>query len=178
MNPIVTIKMKNGDVMKIELYPETAPNTVASFVKLVQDGFYNGLGFHRVIPGFMIQGGDPDATGMGGPGFTIKGEFRANGVINPLKHTRGVISMARTQMPNSAGSQFFIMHADAPYLDGQYAAFGKVTSGMDVVDAIASVQTDRNDRPQVEQRIASITVDTHGETYPEPNKLPDPYGRF
>lgn len=178
MNPIVTIKMKNGDVMKIELYPETAPNTVASFVKLVQDGFYNGLGFHRVIPGFMIQGGDPDATGMGGPGFTIKGEFRANGVINPLKHTRGVISMARTQMPNSAGSQFFIMHADAPYLDGQYAAFGKLTSGLDVLDAIASVKTDRNDRPQTEQKIASVTVDTHGETYPEPTKLPDPYGRF
>ena len=178
MNPIVTIKMKNGDVMKIELYPETAPNTVASFVKLVQDGFYNGLGFHRVIPGFMIQGGDPDATGMGGPGFTIKGEFRANGVINPLKHTRGVISMARTQMPNSAGSQFFIMHADAPYLDGQYAAFGKVTSGMDVVDAIAGTRTDPSDRPLAEQKIASITVDTHGEEYPEPNKLPDPYGRF
>ena len=146
MNPIVTIKMKNGDVMKIELYPETAPNTVASFVKLVQDGFYNGLGFHRVIPGFMIQGGDPDATGMGGPGFTIKGEFRANGVINPLKHTRGVISMARTQMPNSAGSQFFIMHADAPYLDGQYAAFGKVIEGIEAVDHIADLETDYMDR--------------------------------
>ena len=165
MNPIVTIKMKNGDVMKIELYPETAPNTVASFVKLVQDGFYNGLGFHRVIPGFMIQGGDPDATGMGGPGFTIKGEFRANGVINPLKHTRGVISMARTQMPNSAGSQFFIMHADAPYLDGQYAAFGKVVEGMDAVDEIASCETGAQDRPLREQKIQSAAVETFGETY-------------
>ena len=158
MNPIVTIKMKNGDVMKIELYPETAPNTVASFVKLVQDGFYNGLGFHRVIPGFMIQGGDPDATGMGGPGFTIKGEFRANGVINPLKHTRGVISMARTQMPNSAGSQFFIMHADAPYLDGQYAAFGKVVAGMDVVDKIAAVRTDWNDKPTTPVKMKTVEI--------------------
>ena len=165
MNPIVTIRMKNGDVMKIELYPETAPNTVASFVKLVQDGFYNGLGFHRVIPGFMIQGGDPDATGMGGPGFTIKGEFRANGVINPLKHTRGVISMARTQMPNSAGSQFFIMHADAPYLDGQYAAFGKVTEGMETADAIVSVPRDPMDKPYEEQKMKSVRVDTNGETY-------------
>ena len=171
MNPIVTIKMKNGDVMKIELYPETAPNTVASFVKLVQDGFYNGLGFHRVIPGFMIQGGDPDATGMGGPGFTIKGEFRANGVINPLKHTRGVISMARTQMPNSAGSQFFIMHADAPYLDGQYAAFGKVIEGMDVVDRVAGTPTDFRDRPQTPQVMKTVTVDTFGVEYPEPKKL-------
>lgn len=166
MNPIVTIKMKNGDVMKIELYPETAPNTVASFVKLVQDGFYNGLGFHRVIPGFMIQGGDPDATGMGGPGFTIKGEFRANGVINPLKHTRGVISMARTQMPNSAGSQFFIMHADAPHLDGSYAAFGKVTEGIETVDEIASVRTDRQDRPTTEQKMRKVTVETFGKDYP------------
>ena len=170
MNPIVTIKMKNGDVMKIELYPETAPNTVASFVKLVQDGFYNGLGFHRVIPGFMIQGGDPDATGMGGPGFTIKGEFRANGVINPLKHTRGVISMARTQMPNSAGSQFFIMHKDAPHLDGAYAAFGMVIDGMDVVNKIAETRTDYSDRPLKEQKIKSMTVDTFGEAYDEPEK--------
>lgn len=170
MNPIVTIKMKNGDVMKIELYPETAPNTVASFVKLVQDGFYNGLGFHRVIPGFMIQGGDPDATGMGGPGFTIKGEFRANGVINPLKHTRGVISMARTQMPNSAGSQFFIMHKNAPHLDGAYAAFGKVIEGMDIVNKIADVPTDFRDRPMKEQKIKSMTVDTFGVDYPEPKK--------
>ena len=177
-NPIVTFEMENGGVVKAELYPEVAPNTVNNFLSLVNRGFYDGLIFHRGIPGFMIQGGDPQGNGMGGPGFTIKGEFRQNGVINPLKHERGVISMARTQMPNSAGSQFFIMHADAKHLDGQYAAFGKVTSGMDVVDAIASVQTDRSDRPQVEQKIASITVDTHGETYPEPNKLPDPYGRF
>ena len=160
MNPIVTIKMKNGDVMKIELYPETAPNTVASFVKLVQDGFYNGLGFHRVIPGFMIQGGDPDATGMGGPGFTIKGEFRANGVINPLKHTRGVISMARTQMPNSAGSQFFIMHAD-----GQYAAFGKVIEGIEAVDHIADLETDYMDRPTKYPVMEEVTVETFGEEY-------------
>ena len=165
MNPIVTIKMKNGDVMKIELYPETAPNTVASFVKLVQDGFYNGLGFHRVIPGFRIQGGDPHATGMGGPGFTIKGEFRANGVINPLKHTRGVISMARTQMPNSAGSQFFIMHADAPYLDGQYAAFGKVIEGIEAVDHIADLETDYMDRPTKYPVMEEVTVETFGEEY-------------
>ena len=171
MNPIVTIKMKNGDVMKIELYPETAPNTVASFVKLVQDGFYNGLGFHRVIPGFMIQGGDPDATGMGGPGFTIKGEFRANGVINPLKHTRGVISMARTQMPNSAGSQFFIMHKTSPHLDGAYAAFGKVIEGLDVVDKIATTRTDFRDRPMKPQVMKTVTVDTFGVDYPEPEKL-------
>ena len=165
MNPIVTIKMKSGDVMKIELYPETAPNTVASFVKLCQDGFYNGLGFHRVIPGFMIQGGDPEGTGMGGPGFTIKGEFRGNGFINPLKHTRGVISMARSQMPNSAGSQFFIMHANAPHLDGEYAAFGKVTDGLDTVDEIASTQTGRQDRPVADQRMKKVTVETFGETY-------------
>ena len=165
MNPIVTIKMKNGDVMKIELYPETAPNTVASFVKLVQDGFYNGLGFHRVIPGFMIQGGDPDATGMGGPGFTIKGEFSANGVKNDLSHTRGVISMARTQMPNSAGSQFFIMHADAPYLDGQYAAFGKVIEGIEAVDHIADLETDYMDRPTQYPVMEEVTVETFGEEY-------------
>ena len=167
MNPIVTIKMKNGDVMKIELYPETAPNTVASFVKLVQDGFYNGLGFHRVIPGFMIQGGDPDATGMGGPGFTIKGEFSANGFANNLSHTRGVISMARAQDYNSAGSQFFIMHADAPSLDGQYAAFGRVTDeeSLAVVDAIATTLTDSNDKPLSEWKMKSVTVDTHGYDY-------------
>lgn len=168
MNPIVTIKMKNGDVMKIELYPETAPNTVASFVKLVQDGFYNGLGFHRVIPGFMIQGGDPDATGMGGPGFTIKGEFRANGVINPLKHTRGVISMARKGTGNNtAGSQFFIVQTDSPHLDGHYAAFGRVIDeeSMKVVDEIAATSTDANDKPLSEWRIKSITVDTQGYTY-------------
>ena len=166
MNPIVTIQMKNGDVMKIELYPETAPNTVASFVKLCQDGFYDGLGFHRVIPGFMIQGGDPQGTGMGGPGYTIKGEFAHNGFRqNNLRHTRGVLSMARSMMPNSAGSQFFIMHADAPHLDGEYAAFGKITDGMDVVDAIASVRTGRQDRPVEEQRIRRMTVETFGEQY-------------
>ena len=177
-NPIVTFEMENGGKMVAELYPEVAPNTVNNFISLVQSGFYNGLIFHRVISGFMIQGGCPKGTGTGGPGYCIKGEFKLNGVKNNLSHKRGVVSMARAQSPNSAGSQFFIMHADAKHLDGQYAAFGKVTSGMDVVDAIASVQTDRNDRPQVEQKIASITVDTHGETYPEPNKLPDPYGRF
>ena len=178
-NPIVTITMENGTVMTGELYPDKAPNTVANFISLANKGFYDGLIFHRVIPGFMIQGGCPKGNGTGGPGYDIKGEFAGNGFAqNDLKHTTGVLSMARAMHPNSAGSQFFIMHADAKHLDGQYAAFGKVTSGMDVVDAIASVQTDRNDRPQVEQKIASITVDTHGETYPEPNKLPDPYGRF
>ena len=177
-NPIVTIEMENGDIMKAELYPEIAPNTVNNFISLVNKGFYDGVIFHRVIRGFMIQGGDPEGTGIGGPGYDIKGEFSQNGFKNDLKHTEGVLSMARAMHPDSAGSQFFIMHADAKHLDGQYAAFGKVTSGMDVVDAIASVQTDRNDRPQVEQKIASTTVDTHGETYPEPNKLPDPYGRF
>ena len=177
-NPIVTIEMENGKKITAELYPDIAPQSVRNFISLANSGFYNGLIFHRCIYGFMIQGGCPDGTGMGGPGYCIKGEFFFNGVKNDLKHKRGVLSMARSSSPNSAGSQFFIMHADAKHLDGQYAAFGKVTSGMDVVDAIASVQTDRNDRPQVEQKIASITVDTHGETYPEPNKLPDPYGRF
>ena len=137
-NPVVTITMTNGDVMKAELYPEIAPNTVNNFISLVQKGFYDGLIFHRVISGFMIQGGDPQGTGMGGPGYSIKGEFAMNGVRNDLKHTRGVLSMARSMMPNSAGSQFFIMHANAPHLDGQYAAFGTVTSGMDVVDAICN----------------------------------------
>ena len=168
----------NFGTIDIELDYKNAPVTASNFEQYVKDGHYNGLIFHRVIPGFMIQGGDPSGNGTGGPGWNIKGEFAANGVNNPIKHVRGVISMARSMNPNSAGSQFFIMHKDAPHLDGQYAAFGKVTSGMDVVDAIASVQTDRNDRPQAEQKIASITVDTHGETYPEPNKLPDPYGRF
>ena len=177
-NPIVTIEMENGKKIVAELYPDIAPQSVRNFISLANAGFYNGLIFHRCIYGFMIQGGCPEGTGMGGPGYCIKGEFFFNGVKNDLKHKRGVLSMARSSSPNSAGSQFFIMHADAKHLDGQYAAFGKVTSGMDVVDAIASVQTDRNDRPQMEQKIASITVDTHGETYPEPNKLPDPYGRF
>lgn len=177
-NPIMTITMADGGRIVCELYPEKAPQSVRNMIALANKGFYDGLIFHRVISGFMIQGGCPKGTGTGGPGYCIKGEFFFNGVKNDLKHKRGVLSMARSSSPNSAGSQFFIMHADAKHLDGQYAAFGKVTSGMDVVDAIASVQTDRNDRPQVEQKIASITVDTHGETYPEPNKLPDPYGRF
>ena len=177
-NPIVTFEMENGGVIKAELYPEVAPNTVNNFISLVNKGFYDGVIFHRVIPGFMIQGGDPQGIGVGGPGYSIRGEFSQNGFANDLVHTRGVLSMARSMMPNSAGSQFFIMHQDAKHLDGQYAAFGKVTSGMDVVDAIAAVQTDRNDRPLTEQKIASITVDTHGEEYPAPNKLPDPYGRF
>ena len=177
-NPVVTIEMENGGIITAELYPDVAPQSVYNFISLANSGFYDGLIFHRVIPGFMIQGGCPEGTGMGGPGYCIKGEFKLNGVKNNLSHKRGVLSMARAQSPNSAGSQFFIMHEDGEFLDGQYAAFGKVLEGMDVVDAIASVQTDRNDRPQVEQKIASITVDTHGETYPEPNKLPDPYGRF
>ena len=171
------LKLKDGDVL-IQMFPEDAPNHVARIKELVRQGFYDGLIFHRVIPGFMIQGGCPDGTGMGGPGYCIKGEFLFNGVDNPLKHKRGVLSMARAQSPNSAGSQFFIMHADAKHLDGQYAAFGKVTDGMDVVDQIAAGKTDGNDRPLTEQKIRRITVDTHGETYPEPNKLPDPYGRF
>ena len=165
-NPIVKIEMENGGVITAELYPELAPNTVANFVNLVESGFYDGLIFHRVIPGFMIQGGDPQGTGMGGPGYSIKGEFARNGFReNTLRHTRGVLSMARSTMPNSAGSQFFIMHADAPHLDGDYAAFGKVTDGMDVVDRIASVRTGMQDRPVVEQKIARATVDTFGETY-------------
>lgn len=158
-NPIVTITMENGDVMKAELYPEIAPNTVNNFISLVNKGFYNGLIFHRVIRGFMIQGGCPDGTGMGGPGWHIKGEFSGNGVPNPIRHTRGVLSMARSMSPNSAGSQFFIMHQDAPHLDGQYAAFGKVVEGMDVVDAIASTPTDRADRPKAPQKIKSITIE-------------------
>ena len=169
-NPVVTITMTNGDVMKAELYPEIAPNTVNNFISLVQKGFYDGLIFHRVISGFMIQGGDPQGTGMGGPGYSIKGEFAMNGVRNDLKHTRGVLSMARCMMPNSAGSQFFIMHANAPHLDGQYAAFGKVVEGLDVVDKIASVRTGWQDKPVEEQKIQSMTVELFGETYPEPEK--------
>ena len=156
---MVTITMENGGVIKLELYPEIAPITVENFEKLVKDGFYDGLIFHRVIRGFMIQGGCPQGTGTGGPGWHIKGEFARNGVKNDLKHTRGVISMARSMSPNSAGSQFFIMHEDAPHLDGSYAAFGKVVEGMDVVDAIASVKTNFQDRPKVEQKIKSITID-------------------
>ena len=157
-NPIITIQMKDGGVMKAELYPEIAPITVKNFVDLAAKGFYNGLIFHRVIPGFMIQGGDPQGTGMGGPGYTIKGEFSANGVRNDLKHTRGVLSMARAYDPDSAGSQFFIMHENSPHLDGQYAAFGKVIEGIEVVDKIASVKTDYNDRPYEDQVIECMTV--------------------
>ena len=158
-NPVVTITMTNGDVMKAELYPEIAPNTVNNFISLVQKGFYDGLIFHRVISGFMIQGGDPQGTGMGGPGYSIKGEFAMNGVRNDLKHTRGVLSMARSMMPNSAGSQFFIMHANAPHLDGQYAAFGKVVEGMDVVDEIAECETDFSDKPLEKVVIKRVTIE-------------------
>ena len=166
-NPIVTIEMESGKTIKMELYPEIAPNTVANFVSLASKGYYDGLIFHRVIPGFMIQGGDPTGTGMGGPGYTIKGEFARNGYReNTLRHTRGVISMARSGMPNSAGSQFFIMHADAPHLDGSYAAFGKVTEGIETVDEIASVRTDRQDRPTTEQKMCKVTVETFGKDYP------------
>ena len=178
MNPTFKITMENGGVIEGELYPEIAPQSVYNFIDLANHNYYDGLIFHRVIPGFMIQGGCPDGTGMGGPGYCIKGEFFFNGVENNLKHKRGVLSMARSQSPNSAGSQFFIMHQDARHLDGQYAAFGKVTSGMDVVDAIAKTRTGMQDHPVEPQVIASITVDTHGETYPEPKKLRDPYGRF
>ena len=167
-NPVVTIQIQNGGVIKAELYPETAPNTVNNFKKKKKKGYYDGLIFHRVISGFMIQGGCPEGTGMGGPGYTIKGEFNRNGFENNLRHTPGVLSMARTNLPNTAGSQFFIMHAPAPYLDGQYAAFGKVIEGMDVVNAIAETDTDRNDRPLEDQVIEKVTVETFGEEYPEP----------
>lgn len=169
-NPVVTIEMENGGVMKVELYPETAPNTVANFISLVEKGFYNGTIFHRVIPGFMIQGGDPEGTGMGGPGYRIKGEFTANRFQNDLKHTKGVISMARSGHPDSAGSQFFIMVDDAPHLDGQYASFGKVIEGIEVADQIVSVATNYSDRPLEEQRMRSVTVETFWETYPQPKK--------
>ena len=169
-NPVVTIEMENGGVMKVELYPETAPNTVANFISLVEKGFYNGTIFHRVIPGFMIQGGDPEGTGMGGPGYRIKGEFTANRFQNDLKHTKGVISMARSGHPDSAGSQFIIMVDDAPHLDGQYASFGKVIEGIEVADQIVSVATNYSDRPLEEQRMRSVTVETFGETYPQPKK--------
>ena len=170
-NPIVTIKMKKGGVINAELYPEKAPNTVNNFIYLIKKGFYDDLTFHRVIKGFMIQGGDPNGNGTGGPRYTIKGEFTANGFKNDLKHTRGVLSMARSRNPNSAGSQFFIMHADSPHLDGQYAAFGKVIEGMDVVDEIASGYVDYEDRPQVEQVISKMSVETFGQDYPEPEML-------
>ena len=170
-NPIVTFTMENGDTMKAELYPEVAPNTVNNFISLVKKGFYDGLIFHRIISGFMIQGGDPDGTGMGGPGYSIKGEFSYNGVDNNLKHSRGILSMARAQHPDSAGSQFFIMHANAPHLDGQYAAFGKLIEGEDVLDSIASVDTDWNDRPRKPQVMKTVTVETFGVDYDEPETL-------
>ena len=169
-NPVVTITMENGDVMKAELYPDIAPNTVNNFISLIQKGFYNGVIFHRVINGFMLQGGDPDGTGMGGPGYSIAGEFASNGFKNDLLHTPGVLSMARTMMPNSAGSQFFIMHKNAPHLDGDYAAFGKVIEGMDVVNKIAEVDTDFSDRPLTPQVMKEVTVETFGVDYPEPEK--------
>lgn len=170
-NPIVTITMNTGDVMKAELYPEIAPNTVNNFISLIKKGFYDGVGFHRIIAGFMIQGGDPDGNGMGGPGYSIKGEFTSNGFKNDLKHSKGVLSMARTQIPDSAGSQFFIMHADAPHLDGEYAAFGKLTEGFDVLDKIATTATDWSDRPRTPQVMESVTVETFGTDYDEPETL-------
>ena len=170
-NPIVTITMEDGAVMKGELYPDKAPNTVSNFISLVKSGFYDGLIFHRVIKGFMIQGGDPEGTGMGGPGYSIKGEFTGNGFQNDLAHDRGVLSMARAMNPNSAGSQFFIMVEKAPHLDGQYAAFGKVIAGMEVADAIVSAKTDWNDRPRQEQKMKKVTVDTFGVEYPQPEKV-------
>ncbi len=169
-NPIVTIEMENGDSIKAELYPEIAPNTVKNFISLINKGYYDGLIFHRVIKGFMIQGGCPEGTGMGGPGYDIKGEFSINGFDNPLKHTEGVLSMARSMDPDSAGSQFFIMHKAAPHLDGQYAAFGKVTEGMDTVNKIAETDTDYSDRPFDVQKMARVTVDTFGVEYQEPEK--------
>lgn len=169
-NPIVTLTMEDGSIIKIELYPEVAPNTVRNFISLINEKFYDGLTFHRVIPGFMIQGGCPQGNGMGGPDYQIKGEFTQNGFQNDLAHTRGVISMARAMSPNSAGSQFFIMHQDSPHLDGAYAAFGMVIEGIDVVDKIAGVETDYKDRPNEDQKIATITVDTFGEKYEAPEK--------
>ncbi|CAG7839156.1 peptidylprolyl isomerase [Clostridium novyi B str. ATCC 27606] len=171
MNPVVTIKMQNGDIMKAELYPEIAPNTVNNFISLINKGFYDGVIFHRVIPGFMIQGGDPEGTGMGGPGYSIKGEFTSNGFKNDLKHTRGVLSMARAMSPDSAGSQFFIMVADAPHLDNQYASFGKVIEGMEVADKIVSQKTDYSDRPYEDQVMEKVTVNTFGVEYTEPEEI-------
>lgn len=169
-NPIVTIEMENGSIIKAELYPKTAPNTVNNFISLIKKGYYDGIIFHRVIPGFMIQGGDPTGTGSGGPGYSIKGEFSGNGFSNTLKHTAGVLSMARTMFPDSAGSQFFIMHENAPHLDGQYAAFGKVFEGMEAVDAIARTKRDYSDRPYEDQKMKRVTVETFGTEYPEPEK--------
>ena len=170
-NPIVTIEMEDGGIIRAELYPQTAPNSVNNFISLVQKGFYDGLIFHRVIPGFMIQGGCPNGTGMGGPGYSIKGEFTHNGVCNTLKHERGVLSMARAMDPDSAGSQFFIMVEQAPHLDGEYAAFGKVIEGMEVADRIVEAKRDWNDKPRQPQRMKKVTVDTFGVDYPEPEKV-------
>lgn len=169
-NPMVTFEMEQGGKMVAELYPEVAPNSVHNFISLIKAGFYNGLIFHRVIPGFMIQGGCPDGTGMGGPGYSIRGEFSHNGVSNEVQHSRGVLSMARAMDPNSAGSQFFIMVENAPHLDGEYAAFGKVLQGMEVADAIVHADADSNDKPRQPQRIKSVTVDTFGVDYPAPEK--------
>ena len=169
-NPIVTFEMADGKTMKAELYPEIAPNTVNNFISLIQKGFYDGVIFHRVINGFMIQGGDPEGTGMGGPGYEIKGEFSQNGFQNDLRHTEGVLSMARSMMPDSAGSQFFIMHKTSPHLDGAYAAFGKITEGMEAVNAIAETATDYSDRPLEDQVMKTVTVETFGVEYPEPEK--------
>lgn len=169
-NPIVTIEMENGDVMKAELYPEIAPNTVNNFISLIKKGFYDGLVFHRVIKGFMLQGGCPDGNGMGGPGYSIKGEFSQNGFQNDLKHTEGVLSMARSMAPDSAGSQFFVMHKTSPHLDGAYAAFGMVIEGQDIVNKIAGVRVDWSDKPMKAQKIKAVTVDTFGAEYPEPEK--------
>lgn len=170
-NPIVTIEMENGDIMKAELYPEITPNTVNNFISLIKKGYYDGIIFHRVIRGFMIQGGDPQGTGVGGPGYSIKGEFSGNGFQNDLKHTKGVLSMARTMMPDTAGSQFFIMHETSPHLDGQYAGFGKVIEGIEVIDKIASVATDYMDKPLEEQKMKKVTVETFGVEYPEPETV-------
>lgn len=170
-NPIVTFTMENGDVFKAELYPDVAPQSVNNFISLINKNFYDGLIFHRVIKGFMIQGGDPEGTGMGGPGYSIKGEFSSNGFKNDLKHTEGVLSMARSMFPDSAGSQFFVMHKTSPHLDGDYAAFGKVIEGMEVVNAIAEVDTDFSDRPRTPQVMKTVTVETFGVDYPEPEKL-------
>ncbi len=172
-NPIVTIEMENGDIMKAELYPDIAPNTVNNFISLINKGFYDGVIFHRVISGFMLQGGDPEGTGMGGPGYSIKGEFSSNGFTNNFKHDRGVLSMARANNPDSAGSQFFIMHKRAPHLDGSYASFGKIIEGLDVVDKIADTATAPDDRPYETQRMSKVTVETFGVDYPEPEKIGD-----
>lgn len=170
-NPVVTFTMENGDVIKAELYPDIAPVSVNNFIDLIQHNFYDGLIFHRVIRGFMIQGGDPEGTGMGGPGYSIRGEFAQNGYPNDLKHTEGVLSMARSMHPNSAGSQFFIMHQAAPHLDGEYAAFGKIIEGMDVVNKIAEMPTDYSDRPLEDQVMKTVTVETFGVDYPEPETV-------